>query len=182
MFQLIEIICKTLKETIYADEHGSFQGNVPKTITELYTRAIKVLMFQHHNEHKYGVIWKDYIKKELPKHFQDNLDQLKTIARQELENDQLAFEIKDSDKYAELSSCGLISELQGQDEYLFCFLHLTIQEFLAAQHIVDDLEHVEAFLIDHIETAKWHLVIQFVAGLIGKKIKECDKERNESGR
>ena len=182
-----EIICTTLKETIDADEQDevgreSSQSNVPKTVTELYTRAIKVLLFQHHNEHKYGPIRKDYMKKELPKHFQDNLNHLKTIARRELENDQLVFEIEDRDKYAELSNCGLISELQGKDEYLFCFLHLTIQEFLAAQDLVDDFEHVESFLTDYIDNPKWHLVIQFVAGLIGDKIKELDKERNESVR
>ena len=182
-----EIICKTLKETIDADEQDevggeSFQSNVPKTITELYRRAIKVLLFQHHNEHKDGIPPKNYMKKQLPKHFQYNLDHLKTIAWQELENDQLVFEIEDSDKYAELSNCGLISELQGKDEYLFCFLHLTIQEFLAAQHVVDDLKDVKSFLNNHIDIPKWHLVIQFVAGLIGNKIKELHKERNESVR
>jgi hypothetical protein len=44
------------------------------------------------------------------------------------------------------------------------------------------MEQVESFLIEHIDNPKWHLVIQFVAGLIGDKIRELRKERNASER
>ena len=96
--------------------------------------------------------------------------------------DQLVFECPSCRKDAELSDCGIINKLENKRRNLFCFLHLTIQEFLAAQHVVDDIEKVEAFLNDHIDDPKWHLVIQFVAGLIGDKFRNLEKERNDSER
>ena len=177
------IICLTLKETIDADELDQYgeESNVPRTITELYKRAINILLFRHHNEYRVKENPKDYITTKLPDQLQNDLDHLKKIAKKGMMEDQLVFEFQSGNKYAELSDCGIINKLEDKRRNLFCFLHLTIQEFLAAQHVVDDdMEHVEAFLIDHIEDPKWHLVIQFVAGLIGDKIKQLAIERNES--
>jgi hypothetical protein len=44
------------------------------------------------------------------------------------------------------------------------------------------MEQVESFLIEHIDNPEWHLVIQFVAGLIGDKIRKLERERNASQR
>ena len=179
------IICLTLKEAIDADEQQkvgeeSFQRNVPRTMTELYKRAINILLFRHHNEYKKKLCPKDYMNANLPEQLQNNLDRLKKIARKGMIKDQLVFEFPSGSKDVELSDCGIINKLEDKRRNLFSFLHLTIQEFLAAQHVVDDLEHVESFLIGHIDNPKWHLVIQFVAGLIGDKIRKLEKERNES--
>ena len=181
------IICLTLKTSMDADERetvgaGSFQTNVPRTITELYRRAINILLFRHHHGYRNKQIPKDYKTTSLPTPLQDDLDKLKELARDGLKNDQLALEFESGNKDAELSDCGIINKLEDKERNLFCFLHLTIQEFLAAQHVVDDIEKAEAFLIDHIDDPKWHLVIQFVAGLIGDKIREFKKKRSESKR
>ena len=58
----------------------------------------------------------------------------------------------------------------------FCFLHLTLQEFFAALSVVDDMNNIKKFLEEGIQDPKWHFVIQFVAGLIGDKIKQHPKE------
>ena len=183
------IICLTLKEAIDADEQEevlqeSFQSNVPRTITELYKRAIKVLLFRHHNKHKVKGIpeAKDYMIAKLPEHFQNDLDYLKKTARKGMLENNLVFKFESDDKRVELKDCGLINDVEDKRGNPFSFLHLTIQEFLAAQHVVDDIEKVEAFLTDHIDDPKWHLVIQFVAGLIGDKIKELEIERTASER
>ena len=42
------IVCLTLKESIEAEG----EKNIPKTITELYKRAINILLFRHHREYK----------------------------------------------------------------------------------------------------------------------------------
>jgi hypothetical protein len=44
--------------------------------------------------------------------------------------------------------------------------------------VLDDMNNVESFLSEHIDNPKWHLVIQFVAGLIGDKMRELEEERN----
>ena len=181
------IICLTLKETIDADKQQKapedpFQSDVPRTMTELYKRAIKILLFKHHNKHKGKRIPKNYMIAKLPEHFENDLNYLKKIARKGMSEDQLVLEFEDDDKYAELMDCGLINDLADKRRNLFSFLHLTIQEFLAAQHVVDEMKQVEAFLIDHVDDPKWHLVIQFVAGLIGDKIKELEIERTASER
>ena len=179
------IICLTLKTTMDDDERekfgaGSCQTNVPRTITELYRRAINILLFRHHHGYKGKQIPKDYKTTSLPKPLQDDLDRLKELARDGLKNDQLVLEFESGNKDDELSDCGIINKLEDKERNLFCFLHLTIQEFLAAQHVVDEIAKVDTFITDHIDNPKWHLVIQFVAGLIGDKIKELNKERNAS--
>ena len=181
------IICLTLKETIDADESDesgehSSETNVPRTITELYKRAINILLFRHHNDYRKKKYSKDYMNAKLPEQLQNELDDLKKFARNGMKDDQLVFVLPSGSRSAKLSDCGIINKLQDRRRNLFCFLHLTIQEFLAAQHVVDDMEHVEAFLIDHISDPKWHLVIQFVAGLIGDKIRILERERNDSER
>ena len=67
------------------------------------------------------------------------------------------------------------------DEGQYCFIHLTIQEFLAAWEVVDktsDPEDVEHFLESHINDSNWHLIIQFFAGLLRDKIKERELSEN----
>ena len=181
------IICLILKKAIDAEElnkveEESFQGNVPRTMTELYKRAIKILLYKHHAKYKDEEIPKDYMITKLPEKLQKDMNCLKEIARKGMIEDQLVFEFPSGSKDAELSDCGILNKLEDNDQNLFCFLHLTIQEFLAAQHVVDDMENVEKFLVDHIGDPKWHLVIQFVAGLIGDKRRELKKEKNASER
>ena len=179
------IVCLTLKESIGVDEQEEVAGqnNVPRTITELYKRAIKILLLRHNLKYKDKPIPKDYIIAKLPEQLQNDLDKLKVIARDGMINDQLVLEFENSDEFvAELSDSGLFNKLEDKRQNFFCFLHLTIQEFLAALHVVDDMENVESFLSEHFENPKWHLVIQFVAGLIGDKIRELKKGMYQKGR
>ncbi|XP_073230297.1 uncharacterized protein [Porites lutea] len=50
-------------------------------------------------------------------------------------------------------------------------MHLTIQEFLAAKHLVDTYssEDLQKFISDHIQDGAWKVVMQFVAGLLAEK-------------
>ena len=40
-------------------------------------------------------------------------------------------------------------------------------------------EEIKKFILSHIKTHKWHLVLQFIAGLLGKEIKMFEKKRYE---
>ena len=169
------IVCLTLKESIGAES----QHKMPKTITELYKRAIKILLYRHHLKYKDKSIPKDYMIAKLPEDLQNDLNKLKEIARDGMINDQLLFEFESVDKLlVNLGDCGLLNKLEDKRQNIFCFLHLTIQEFLAAQRVVDDMKSVELFLSDQFNNHKWYLVIQFVAGLIGDKMRELKEEKN----
>ena len=174
------IVCLTLRESIAIGtderEEAEAHEHVPRTITELYKRAINILLYRHHLRHKDKEIPKDYITAKLPAQFQNDLNKLKEIARNGMIKDQLMFVFKNDEFFAELSDCGLFNKLEDKRQNIFCFLHLTIQEFLAALHVVDDINNVESFLCEHFRNPKWHLVIQFVAGLIGDKIREMKEE------
>ena len=170
-------------ESVEFGEGGRIEGenDVPNTITQLYKRAINVLLFKHDLTYKNKKIPKDYIIAKLPEELRRDLDKLKKTARDGIMKDQLVF---GDDIVNELSNSAVLNKLEDKRQNMFCFLHLTIQEFLAALHVVDEIENVKsflAFLADHIDDPKWHLVIQFVCGLIGDKMKELKlQDRNTS--
>ena len=171
------IVCLTLDESIKMDkqEEVDGQGNVPKTMTELYKRAINILLFRHHLEYKGKEKPKNYITAKLPKELQNDLNKLKETARKGMREEKLIFYNDEVD--SAIPDCGLFNKLEDKNQNIFCFLHLTIQEFLAALDVVDDMDNVESFLSGHIEDPKWHLVILFVAGLIGDKFREMESQR-----
>ena len=87
---------------------------------------------------------------------------------------QLVFEQELFDE--QMQKSGLLNSLSNPIFPLkkqFCFIHLTIQEFLAAEHAIETYSttEIEKFISDHLENAKWHLILQFIAGLAGKKMK-----------
>ena len=172
------IVCLTLKESIAKDEQEELaegESNVPRTITDLYKRAIKILLYRHHLRYQDDKIPKDYMIAELPESLQSQLKKLKEIAWNGMIKDEITFKLDSGNELilTELSGCGLFNKLEDKRQNILCFLHLTIQEFLAALHVVDDMESVESFLSEHIDNPKLHLVIQFVAGLVGHKTKQA---------
>jgi predicted NACHT family NTPase len=50
-------------------------------------------------------------------------------------------------------------------EGIYSFSHLTLQEFLTAQHIVEDHRQVEQLVIDHLSDERWREVFLLLAGL-----------------
>ena len=171
------IVCLTLGKSIKMDkrEEAKAQSTIPRTITELYKRAINILLFRHHLEYKDKEKPKNYITAKLPKELQGDLDKLKKIARKGMVEEKLIF--YDDEVDSGISDCGLFNKLEDKEQNIFCFLHLTIQEFLAALDVVDEMDNVESFLPEHIENPKWHLVILFIAGLIGDKFREIESQR-----
>ena len=163
------IVCLTLKESTGNDE----SGDIPKTITELYKRAVKVLICRHHPIYKLKPLPPDYLITPFPKELENDLLKLKAVAQSGIIEGKLIFERATGDEFGDLANCGLFHKLPDKRRNYFCFLHLTLQEFLAASKVVDDMDKVDQFLATHVKDPKWHLVIQFVAGLVGDKIKEA---------
>ncbi|CAB4044961.1 Hypothetical predicted protein, partial [Paramuricea clavata] len=91
-----------------------------------------------------------------------------------MENGQLIFDQELFDE--QMKKSGLLNSLSNPIfpiQTQFCFIHLTIQEFLAALHVTETYAPADMneFITNHIRSGKWHLVLQFIAGLLGKKIK-----------
>ena len=176
------IICLTLKEIVDNDVeselqfHEGLNRNILGTITQLYKRAVKVLLYRHHPEYKLKPRPPDYLKSPFPKELENELMKLKKIAENGISEDKLIFEKPTADEFRTLANSGFFYQLPHKERNLFCFLHLTLQEFLAASKVVDDMDKVVQFLDDHVKDPKWHLVIQFVAGLVGDKIREEPRE------
>ena len=173
------IVCLTLKSSIEDNEGEDQRGeslhqNIPKTITELYKRAVKVLLYNHHPLYKLPgkKIPKGYLTKPFPAELKNDLKRMQGIAKDGIDRGNLIFYLDTSAEDVNFVNCGLFSQIKDKNQDSFCFLHLTLQEFVAALEVVDDMNNVRKFLDAHVGDPKWHLVIQFVAGLIGDKIRE----------
>ena len=172
------IICSCLLQLL-----GNTTGStsLPTRLTEIYSVAIKMFYFcyddnQYRHDKAKGqpFILKPF--KELSSHVQNVFARLGKIAFDGIKVGRLIFE---SHEVKDLASNGLFHRLPDAraDDPLaerreqYCFLHLTMQEFLAAKHLVDTYssEDLQKFVSDHIQDGAWKVVMQFVAGLLAEK-------------
>ena len=158
------IVCVTLINCL------SDQGNdnvLPTTLTKLYQAALAYFCL-YHNRNKTNKNYEKVIKK------------LQQLAFRGMENDQLIFDdevVNEQMKESGLLHCLPVPIFQIQTQV--CFIHLTVQEFLAAKYIVEtkEPEEIKKFISSHVEHGKWHLVLQFLAGLLGKKMEMSEEYR-----
>ncbi|XP_028400901.1 ribonuclease inhibitor-like [Dendronephthya gigantea] len=155
------IVCVSLFECLI-DSEGDI-GALPTTLTELYELAL-VYFNKHHDRNQ---------SKEV-------LKQLQQLAYNGMKNDELIFNGELVDE--KMKASGLLNSLPNpifQIQTQACFIHLTIQEFLAAKHIVETKtpEELKEFITSHFKHGRWHLVLQFLAGVLGVKIRKSDDFR-----
>ena len=155
------IVCVTLSDCLI-----NLQSTLPTTLTELYQTAINYYEKYHHRIND-----GDPTKKE-------TLIKLQDMAFHGIENDQLVFDEESFDE--QIRNSGLVNSLSNPIFPLktqVCFIHLTMQEFLTAKHATEAFAPAELkkFISDHVRSGKWHLVLQFIAGLLRKRI-EVEKE------
>ena len=168
------IMCTSLSQIM---KFNSTAGvNLPSKLTEIFKIAVKVF----------------YVKR--AKDFRD-----KRFTRQDFESDDLLDDLAVKEKFEKLGRIAfdglkkgeLIlggNEVRGmednalfhrlpdrqtdrfQHEPQFCFIHLTMQEFFAAMHLVNMNEkELRKFVSKNIKNGKWQLVFQFLAGLMEDK-------------
>jgi len=111
--------------------------------------------------------------RELPSQVQDVFKRLGEIAFKGIKQRKLIFE---SSEVEGLEDCGLLHRLPDRagssplkrGEAQYCFAHLTVQEFLAAKHLIDttNKRQLRRFVKVHIKDGEWQVVIQFIAGLL----------------
>jgi GTPase SAR1 family protein len=161
------IICVTLSGCL--SEPKDDTNALPTTLTELYQNALRYYEKYDNNRNTEGN----------PMTTEEALKRLQLLAFRGMENGQLIFDQQFVDEQMKKSS--LLNSLSNPIfpiQTQFCFIHLTIQEFLAARHVTETLAppEIKKFISDHVGSGRWHLVLQFIAGLLGKKIEMFDKK------
>ena len=152
-------------------------ARLPTKLTEIYSIAVKIFFFRHNEEYRFSPNASDqYIFKEFhefPSKVQEVFKRLGEIAFNAIKQGRLIFGSREVDG---LEDCGLLHRLPDRTgptplkptEAQFCFTHLTVQEFLAAKHVIDTVrneQELRQFVTDHINKGAWQMVLQFVAGL-----------------
>ena len=154
---------------------------LPTKLTEIYSIAIKIF-FSRHSSEKYRsfitncdqFVFKNF--RALPSQIQDVFKRLGKIAFKGIEESRIIFGSREVEG---LKDCGLLHRLPDRagpsplapPEEQFCFIHLTVQEFMAAKHLTDTLDDKElrTFVSDNISDGKWAVVTQFIAGLLQER-------------
>ena len=139
---------------------------LPVTLTELYQAAVAHFDAYHFRK--------------ADGQSSDTAAQIQLTAFEGIKNGNLLFTNDSFDE--QMSKSGLVNKLSNpysETQQQFCFIHLTMQEFLAAKHVTETFskpEDVKKFITSHISNGRWHLVLQFIAGLMGKKIRMSQRE------
>ena len=170
------IICSCLLQVLkFHGEKGLTGVGLPTKLTDIYQRCVK-LFFSRHDEHRDQDLHRENINsKHLPPQVEEKIKPLAKLAFDGLTQNRLIFGQKEVPK--DLVNSALFYRLPDSRhdaftyEAQYCFIHLTIQEFLAAKHITDTMEGEElrTFVAEHIKNGEWQLVLQFVAGLLGEQ-------------
>ena len=143
---------------------------VPKTMTELYSSLIRSLLLRYlfnHPEHG-KVKWKVQCLDDLPQDVYQQLCELSTIAYNGINNEQQVIFSDLPDNFETLGLLQCAPELYVDEGAVvsYNFLHLTIQEFLAAFHLSQ--QSVECQIVEFLtklENSHFQMVLRFLAGL-----------------
>ena len=170
------LLCYCLRSVLETKE--SAKDSLPTTLTQLYELILRLFVSKHYQSRG------EPVRVSTQGRFGDaaleeKIDLLSKVAYEGVKDRRLVFEEEAFEGFKELTSCGIIHEMQRIDTVAmecgpqFIFLHLTVQEFLAARHVVKKftLEQFEAFISSAVNDSRWEVVLQFVAGLLSPSAK-----------
>ena len=172
------LICHCLLQSIRSES-----PQLPTRMTDIYQMTVKMILFNHmHNREGFPREELEKLKsthmlyepfENFPEELQKIFNCLGEIAFKGIKEGRLLFE---SSEVIGLEDCGLLHKLPDQKpkawndprKSQFCFLHLTVQEFFAAKHLVNTKTNkkIKRFVCSHIKHGTWQVVLQFVAGLL----------------
>ena len=171
------LICHCLLQSILCES-----SQLPTRMTDIYQMTVKMILFNHMHDRE-GFSRKELEKlksthmyepfENFPRELQKIFSSLGEIAFKGIEEGRLLFK---SSEVIGLEDCGLLHKLpdlkpkawNDPRKSQFCFIHLTVQEFFAAKHLVNNKtkRKLKRFVCNHINDGTWQVVLQFVAGLL----------------
>ena len=152
------------------------QYKLPATLTQLYEVFILHTLKHHAKKITQDPTIIEKIQEasdiqNLPQSVQTQLDSLSEMAFSGIDQDQLVFSNEELTS-TNVLSLGLLNAIEtftiSGSRKLFQFLHLTIQEFLAARHIASGgMSAVEkaVFMKSHINNERFRMTLLFLSGL-----------------
>ena len=142
---------------------------IPKTMTELYTALSQTLLIRYLQEHPvHGKTkWKIHNFSDLPSDVYEHFLQLSEVAYDSIKNDQkLVFSSEDLPQNLQtLGFMQSVPEVYVNESFSHNFLHLTIQEYLAAVYITQLSPEEQLKHFDECGGGLFKVVMMFVAGL-----------------
>ena len=165
------IICSFLEECIKLQEQNS-GSTLPSTTTEVYEGALRLFIIKHHPEFRGKPLTEEFFMGNVgfPDTVEKTLSKAGALAKTGIEERRLVF---DKPEVQGIDNSSLFNRMPDSKiprlriKSQFCFIHLTFQEFLAAREIVKmDPGELSDFITSNASDPKWHMVLQFVAGLL----------------
>ena len=142
---------------------------IPKTMTQVYTQLCLTLLQRYLDSiDPQNTIVLDKFS-DLPNTYYDHFKKLSRLAFEQYKQHRVVFYSDSVGK--ELVHFGLLDSvpaLYGGGGVSYNFLHLTLQEFLAAYHIAQLSNGIDVFN-QHSMDERWEVVWQFLSGLTGFK-------------
>ncbi|KAJ7394667.1 positive regulation of MHC class I biosynthetic process [Desmophyllum pertusum] len=168
------IICSCLLQEL---KFPSGSVGLSTKLTQIYKNATKFFFYKHVDKKFSNKSQEEIESDDLPPEMEEaEFKRLGEIAFNGIKDRRLIFGSKEVGQG--LRDSALFHRLPDRrtgpfkhDEPQFCFIHLTMQEFFAAKHVTDTMSEAELrrFVAHHIEKDEWHVVMQFVAGLLGDR-------------
>ena len=143
-------------------------GHLPTTLTQLYENFILQTIRRHVKRHDINPRTLGSLSS-LPSQLAKPLQEMCQLAYTNLANTRMTFHLQEilhslSEAVKE-DYLGLMTTFTEYDEEKYQFLHLSIQEFLAAWWIAKHEKKTEEVFKDHIDDDHFQMCLRFVAGL-----------------
>ena len=148
------------------------ESTIPKTMTELYSSLIRSLLLRYLKEHsvhgrrKWSRRFRQF--SDLPSDVYQQFCKVCRIAYEGIANDQQVIFTDLADDFNSLDLMQCVPELYVDEGAVpsYNFVHLTIQEFLAAYHVsLQSAQEKVEFFRNHQEAQSYQMVLKFFAGL-----------------
>ena len=156
--------------TLKVFQHSLIDGRVsylPETMTELYDTLIRMLIYRHLKSLHPSKDFNFSSLKELPQPALSAFHNLCKLAYDGICNNQglLFYCQKSFETLGLMQKESKILPSEGGDVYVYNFLHVTIQEFLAAYHVHENQQEVHRLFNRCNYVSKFAIMMRFLAGL-----------------
>ena len=143
-------------------ENATSKGSLPRTITQLYTQLCLTILNRYLEANTEHSSVRKFEK--LPSALYKQFLELSKLAYEGFEREDVIFYSDIGEHFGFLDA---VPDLYGGREISFNFLHLTLQEFLAAYHISHMSDSGVELFRNRGKDNRWNVVWRFVAGLRG---------------